>query len=567
MSDRPHDDALLALLYDELPPGEAEALRRTLAAESPESLERLAEWQAIREVVAELPELEPDPQMHYDIIREARRAVDTEAKPSRLWAWLEQLTLMPALAGLLLVVLAAGLTVRLSTDMEGAEQGLDLQPQASEAPAPAALNTDSPTPGAAVQSKAAATPAEEPVEDERPAFDDGRAEEAKPAQPDRAGGEYGAGAYGEPPKAPTGGAEAPPQVQSEVALTDKAGVIDRLDPAPFGDDELAEKKGAGKKRSAEPEKVVEVASKRSARPSKKAPPKTKAKARRSRNAKLEMGDLFAESEREAAPAPKPEPAPRPAEVPPPTAMQWDSAAPDAKDLAEATAEGDARGADVATLDGAAAGPRDRRGGDDLDAPVAQAATRGNGYAPPPPPATATATADGPEAPFPAAPADVVAVEAEAREEKVLDEAVAPPADDDVADAPVAGRAAADEEQRAAPTDSLSRARAHKAAGRYREAVGEFEAFLASNADGDGLDRVWFETAETYRALGQAQQALRFYRLVAGTESPYAGRARARIDALEGQPAGRKAAGQAAPPARARPQAAPEAEDALESVRE
>lgn len=490
MSDRPHDDALLALLYDELPPGEAEALRRTLAAESPESLERLAEWQAIREVVAELPELEPDPQMHYDIIREARRAVDTEAKPSRLWAWLEQLTLMPALAGLLLVVLAAGLTVRLSTDMEGAEQGLDLQPQASEAPAPAALNTDSPTPGAAVQSKAAATPAEEPVEDERPAFDDGRAEEAKPAQPDRAGGEYGAGAYGEPPKAPTGGAEAPPQVQSEVALTDKAGVIDRLDPAP-----------------------------------------------------------------------------RPAEVPPPTAMQWDSAAPDAKDLAEATAEGDARGADVATLDGAAAGPRDRRGGDDLDAPVAQAATRGNGYAPPPPPATATATADGPEAPFPAAPADVVAVEAEAREEKVLDEAVAPPADDDVADAPVAGRAAADEEQRAAPTDSLSRARAHKAAGRYREAVGEFEAFLASNADGDGLDRVWFETAETYRALGQAQQALRFYRLVAGTESPYAGRARARIDALEGQPAGRKAAGQAAPPARARPQAAPEAEDALESVRE
>jgi len=216
MNERPHDDALLALLYDELPPGEADALREKLAAESPESLDRLMQWQAIRNVVAELPELEPDPQIHYDIIREARRAVDTAEKPSRLWAWLEQLTLMPALAGLLLVVLAAGLTLRLTTDLEQADDS-------ALAPGAAAPETSAPAgpkgEGQATEGKKAAA-----------------ARDRKSAAPERAidQEEAAVAAAAEPV------AEAPdaPRVEAEPAPVGdtRAGQIDGVDPtAAFGD--------------------------------------------------------------------------------------------------------------------------------------------------------------------------------------------------------------------------------------------------------------------------------------------------------------------------------------------
>lgn len=98
---------LLDLLYGELSPDEAAELHAELAAH-PELAARFEGWQQVQQAMAALPEPEPDPQIHYDLLREARKAV---AEPERrgfwdtLWAW----SMNPMVAGLGLLVLAGGM--------------------------------------------------------------------------------------------------------------------------------------------------------------------------------------------------------------------------------------------------------------------------------------------------------------------------------------------------------------------------------------------------------------------------------------------------------------------------
>ncbi|MCA9541388.1 MAG: hypothetical protein KC620_20955, partial [Myxococcales bacterium] len=135
------DNELLALLYDELPPEEAEAARARIAAD-PERAERLQAWQAIRAVAATLPVPEPDPQLHYDILRAARLAAAEAETPSPFWRWLQGLTLVPALAGAAAIVAAAGLTVMLTRQVDEAPIPRDNAATAVIAEMPPAANED-----------------------------------------------------------------------------------------------------------------------------------------------------------------------------------------------------------------------------------------------------------------------------------------------------------------------------------------------------------------------------------------------------------------------------------------
>lgn len=489
MAERHPDDALLSLLYDELPPPDAEALRARLAREDPESLERLQQWQAIRAAVAELPEVEPDPQMHYDLVREARKAVAPEEKPSRLMAWLQQLTLAPALAGLLLMVLAAGLTARLTRDMETVDD---------EALAPTPTMTAAPGAGR---------------------------EAAKVAQPK---GEAEVLELAEP-------------VPVDAPADDDPATVKGVEAA-FGDAEADEAKAA---EGAAQAPVIEAKS--------KAP----APARR------------ADEKADGARAAKPAPAKKRASKRAPPAEPRGGAVDDLFDMPPP-------GLDTAST-------RDRRAGADPAPPPprpsrapakapAPAPTLGSemddkGFAPPPPPAEAEAEDEAVEA--------VEAVEASAEKAAAEAQTVGGrPEGVAQADADAPARAEARERRPAAPVtptpddapaddalaaergedDRLERARLFRQRGLHREAVDLYESFLADHR-GDGLDRVWFETAQSYEALGQADRALRLYRLVANGESAYAGRARARVAALSPPPRG-KAGPQAAPRSKATPQAAP-----------
>jgi hypothetical protein len=109
MSDRNHnlDDRLLDLLYDELAADEAAQLRIEMEAD-PELETRLHGWASIRALASDLEELDPDPQVHYSILRQARIAASTESK-SGVFAWFQWLTMSPTLAALGLMIFAGSL--------------------------------------------------------------------------------------------------------------------------------------------------------------------------------------------------------------------------------------------------------------------------------------------------------------------------------------------------------------------------------------------------------------------------------------------------------------------------
>ena len=117
MSDKNHslDDRLLDLLYDELEPGEAAQLRRELTAD-PALETRLHGWASIRAMAAELEEEEPDPQVHYSILRGARAAASQEAKPG-WFSWVQWLTASPALAAVGLMIFAGSLYTLMSGNL------------------------------------------------------------------------------------------------------------------------------------------------------------------------------------------------------------------------------------------------------------------------------------------------------------------------------------------------------------------------------------------------------------------------------------------------------------------
>ncbi|MCA9525645.1 MAG: AAA family ATPase [Myxococcales bacterium] len=75
------DDKLLDLLYGEVLPEDAEALQ-ALVNTDPVLRERLEAWTSVRRAMATLPEPEPDPQVHYNILRAARQQAAPAEAPN-----------------------------------------------------------------------------------------------------------------------------------------------------------------------------------------------------------------------------------------------------------------------------------------------------------------------------------------------------------------------------------------------------------------------------------------------------------------------------------------------------
>ncbi len=508
-----HDDALLALLYDELPPAEAEALRKELAAEAPEVLDRLADYQHIREVAAELPELEPDPQMHYDLLRAARLAAEPDEKPSRFWALIESLSWTPAIAGLLLVVVAAGLTAQLSGQI--GEGGTDA-PAVALAPG-AAPPAEKPQPargeaakGEAAKSAASPTPAE--------ALD---TKQVETATPDTAA----EGALADP-EAPADAPSAQPP--AEVALDGARGRNTRAEaPADkigdaFGGE--AEKSAGGAEKASEAKTLGKMAPSKRDRAAE--PPVTKKAAPRKVKSKLRSKrPPPVVTEQDAAPAKKGEAR----FAPPPPAPDY------------------AAGADADGLDDA----------DDLLAPS---------RAPAPAPGPAPTPQAAPSGAEPAA--EDVALDAVGgaapepdRQADSLERRAAPSraATDEVAEF-ADTRVEAEEEsapavqaQAASPSAvMLDRARAARANGQHRAAVDLYEEYLRENGSAAGADRVRYEAAQSYEAIGRADRAMQLYQQVAGGGGAFASASRTRMKALAATLADSPPAKQTAParPARA-----------------
>ncbi|MCB9550500.1 MAG: hypothetical protein H6705_01050 [Myxococcales bacterium] len=442
------DETLLALLYDELTPTDAELLRRRL---SPEDQARLRDWRQIRTVVAEIPPLEPDPQMRYDLLRAARLAAEPEEKPARWWAWVEKLSWAPAFAALALVVVAAGLTAKLS-------EGLD------EAPAPA-LRVPAPLAktAPAVGKEEAAAPVTAPGAAPPPAV--------------------------EPPAPDT-------PVAEPIAGADGEGAAVALDPVPPEPEARREAAAAEADEEAEASKVIAKSKRdvpRERKPSKLAfapPPEPDTKA--------------------AAAQPSPAPAgPMPAD-------KGDTSTPALRDLPTDDALDKAE-------DERAAPSRTAAGDVALDAVGA-----GRGYAPPPPAPSANTNADVDSfAGVAQAPAAAALAEVETATRRPATREDTAPAQ---APAKKATELAAAEEKGGA-VDLLGSARSARAQGDHRTAVTLYEEYLAENRGAGGLDRVWFETAQSYERLGDTGRALAFYRLVAGGDGAFAASARDRIAAL------------------------------------
>jgi hypothetical protein len=111
---------LVDLLYDdELTP---EVFEQRLAAleHDPEALAQLKAWGAVQQAMLSLPEPDPDPQVHYDILRAARAA----ATPARrgFWETLAAWSLSPVAAGLGLLVLAGSMLTLFSQQDEAPAQ-------------------------------------------------------------------------------------------------------------------------------------------------------------------------------------------------------------------------------------------------------------------------------------------------------------------------------------------------------------------------------------------------------------------------------------------------------------
>lgn len=495
------DENLLALLYDELSPTEAEALRKRLAAEAPESLERLRQWQRIRTLAAELPALEPDPQMHYDLVRAARLAAEPAEKPGRWWAWVEKLSWTPAFAGLLLVVVAAGLTARLTRDIEEGPAPVAGEPvmraakdvatkgSAASGAAPAA------TPAAATP--AAAAPAAAREADPAADLAADLAAKAAPVEPALSPAAR-PGPTPDPRFAPDAPARGPEGAIGGVPPTEPAAALDTRRNV----DEAREREADGARE--ESTKAGEAA------PSKKAKGLSK----------LDFAPP------PPAASPPPEPSPRAgASAPKPTAPSRSTAARPETPTDKANAATAGRRDIDALADDAPGADAERQ-------PVGYSVTGdairpGAGFAPPP--AAETAEEQPSYAAREPATDDAVAEPRPAR-------AAAPPvvmADTAATEGAAAGEVAQGivEQKRETDRDVLTRARQASDAGDHRTAVVLYEEYISDNRGAGGLDRVWFETAQSYEQLGRADRALALYRLVAAGSGAYADSARRRIEAL------------------------------------
>ena len=106
------DFEILDLLYEELDEAEAQALKKKLE-QDPLATSRMHGWAAVRALSRHVVQDEPELSDHYAILRAARNRVAVEA-PRSWWQRLSHWAQVPAIAGLVLVVLSGGLLYSLT---------------------------------------------------------------------------------------------------------------------------------------------------------------------------------------------------------------------------------------------------------------------------------------------------------------------------------------------------------------------------------------------------------------------------------------------------------------------
>ena len=520
----PHpEDRLVDLLYPEGQDAARLAVLRAEVAADPALREKLRQYEAVRLLVAELPVPEPERAVHYELVRQARAAVETSGAPrTGLWAWLSTLQLGPVLAGALGLMLAVGGTMMLtheSADFAPAPASITT-PGAVTAPSVVAVgestgakpNADT---WAAPQKTLAAAPASAattagPVVPEPDALEAAELQGAlaaaapkeaakrsagagkRDAQLDDLFGDAGEGqgyGLGKGSSANIGGLGAAGAGRGGGGRAD----ANAAGPASAFPAEQARRE-ASEARRVEEKSVADAPKARAFAP----PPPTD-------NALAQEADdgIVHGVAAEPAPVQTPPPAPAPAPAAPRRAAE-------SKPTSVATAKS-APGGGYAPIS------LDEAAGDDVatapSPPMAQAPA-----APPPPPA-----------------------ESVAQNERFADKD----------SAPVSKKAKAKAE--AGVTSPLELARMARKVQQWREAARRYEEFIDRFPNHAELPAALFETAETYERLGESARAIELYRLVARNGGGLADRALDRISELEGRR--RKQAA----PAKPSPQAAPAAD--------
>ncbi len=525
------EQRMLDLLYEELPPGEAQALRAQIS-EHPELSLRLQRWEGVRAATADLPQIELDPQVRYTLLRAARHAVD-QPERAGFFAWFGGM--MPALSGAAVVMLAAA---GVWTMTEGVKDSApEVAPATVAAGQPPRLEEKKPalqkkraaesTPTAESKPAVATTSADKRTQDTRDtvaptkptssslALGAGRGKNSlkdaetalaqrrvTTASPDQGGASVGN--VGTPPPLPVA-AKPDPKASRAPARGPAGGKKGKLAAYKRKPQKKKKRKGAvsmlkdgwggeDQARPGDARAAVPVAPNAPAREVEREPEPTPVQAPPPPPAKTETpvvtdglvydrtenaaeDEVSVQSERSrndnrfAQPPPAAvEPAPRPAEDPAP--------------------------------------PRDVSDGDNddllADAPAGASAgssAPGN-YAPPPKSASRRPRAR-------RASAKKADVTGDLAEEK-------------------AQRA----EQRVAPSPDLQTARAAQRAGDHRIAVRRYETFLRrNNAKHREFSAALYETAVSYEALGDTTRASQLYKLVLRSGGRYAGMAAKRLDRM------------------------------------
>lgn len=530
-------EPIIDLLYGELSEEEAARLRAQIAAD-PEAAAQLAAWTQVRELVGQLPEVEPDPQVHYDILRAAREAAQPAKKG--VWAWLSEMVMNPAFAGLALMVLAGGTFLLVNERAEAPGNSVSDRMAQAEAPPVSEQMADKKDEAKSPKAK-------------RPADSKARGQiaggEAKNDQKTALGDELKTTTAEVPAKAATAKPEVPandgvPGFGStegknlDLALGDVGGKGE--DPKGYVAPEGLEKKKVEREKAKEAKpvgrKVANAPRKPApARPKPKPSPKPKTKSankKRKRSAK-KVRDPFFDAPTDA---PKKEP-------PPAEEQRRDryAAPPPAAEPEPEPVQAKAETAPAPVVQAPSA-PR-ASGGDEDD----------RDYAPPPPPEPAATAANAP-APTPAprrsnrggsvvqGAADDSVVEADvAREESEANEV-------EVGEEKAATVAAVDSERADKAKDSgrpasLTAARQARNQGNLRAAVRSYEEFLAGYPRHREFAQALYETAQSYERLGEFGKAEKLYRTVRAAGGRWiakADEALARLNTRVAKPAKAKA---------------------------
>ena len=130
------DTQLIELLYDEMEADEMHRLREALESD-PEMSQTLADWTRIQSVAEQLNDIEPDPQSHYNILREARLAASESHQTSSFWSRFETLFASPAFAVVAVAAFAGTLFSLLTDDIQDDADVQSIQPTVESAVDPA----------------------------------------------------------------------------------------------------------------------------------------------------------------------------------------------------------------------------------------------------------------------------------------------------------------------------------------------------------------------------------------------------------------------------------------------